>query len=247
MPDLPAKDEEGHQFTFFPKNLHEARLLYNAVAHYKEGHLHWLVAFFSSVYLFKQTFCIPGSAVLNALAGAFFGLYWGFLLVCACTAVGASLCYILSWHFGRRLGGYYFRERLAQMQAKLKAHQADIFSFLLFMRIFPFSPNFLINLAAPMVGVKFSVFFFSVLFGLMPYNFVCVQAGLTLHSLDSMSDLMSGWTVLRLLLLAVLAASPKFFKGRFKAYFSEESADTAEPGKQSFDIHSYGMGSPGML
>ena len=37
----------------------------------------YVVVLFVSAYLFKQTFAIPGSVFLNALAGAVFGLQTG--------------------------------------------------------------------------------------------------------------------------------------------------------------------------
>lgn len=40
-----------------------------------------LLALFSAVYIFNQTFCIPGSVIMNITAGAFLGLFKGMLLV----------------------------------------------------------------------------------------------------------------------------------------------------------------------
>ncbi|DAZ93835.1 TPA: hypothetical protein N0F65_009343, partial [Lagenidium giganteum] len=51
---------------------------------------------FACTYLMKQTFAIPGSALLNVFAGAVLPLYLAFPLVAVLTACGASCCYLLS-------------------------------------------------------------------------------------------------------------------------------------------------------
>jgi len=44
---------------------------------FKDSHRGYVIILFVSAYLFKQTFAIPGSVFLNALAGAVFGLETG--------------------------------------------------------------------------------------------------------------------------------------------------------------------------
>ena len=61
----------------------------------------YVLTLFTSAYLFKQTFAIPGSVFLNLLAGAIFGLGLGFPLTCFLTACGATLCYLLAKFAGR--------------------------------------------------------------------------------------------------------------------------------------------------
>lgn len=96
-----------------------------------------------------------------------------FLLVLPCfflvpqSASGASCCYWLSNFFGRRLSRRLLSEKIDKFQAVVEqeAAQNNLFPYLLFARIFPMSPNFLLNLASPLVGVPFRWFFISVLFG----------------------------------------------------------------------------------
>ena len=54
---------------------------------------------------FFQTFAIPGSMLLNLLAGALFGWKIGFALTCVLTATGATFCYLLAKFLGRDLAG----------------------------------------------------------------------------------------------------------------------------------------------
>ena len=62
----------------------------------------YVLVLFTSAYLFKQTFAIPGSVFLNLLAGALFGLGLGFPMTCFLTACGATFCYSLAKFAGRQ-------------------------------------------------------------------------------------------------------------------------------------------------
>ena len=54
------------------------------------------------VYIFMQTFMIPGTVFMSLLAGALFGLFKGVALVVFTATAGAS-CYFLSKLIGRPL------------------------------------------------------------------------------------------------------------------------------------------------
>jgi uncharacterized membrane protein YdjX (TVP38/TMEM64 family) len=84
------------------------------------------------------------------------------------------------------------------------------------MRLVPFTPNWFLNLAAPHVNIPLAVFAPSVFIGLMPYNFLCVQAGGLLSELNSMNDIFDGWTFAKLIVLAFVALIPVVIKHKLK-------------------------------
>lgn len=55
------------------------------------------------VYVFMQTFMIPGTVFMSLLAGALFGVVKGMALVVSTATAGASSCYFLSKLIGRPL------------------------------------------------------------------------------------------------------------------------------------------------
>lgn len=55
----------------------------------------------------------------NLLAGAIFGIWVGFPLVCFLTAFGATFCYLLSRAFGKVLLLEFFPDRLQALQVKV--------------------------------------------------------------------------------------------------------------------------------
>lgn len=62
-----------------------------------------MLAGFICVYIFLQTFAIPGSIFLSIISGFLFPFPLALLAVCFCSATGASFCYLLSYLAGRRL------------------------------------------------------------------------------------------------------------------------------------------------
>ncbi|XP_068082017.1 transmembrane protein 41 homolog isoform X2 [Anabrus simplex] len=98
---FPAIDEGLKQHIKIPYNLEEAKNLGMVLEHYTEQYFLevFLSVFF--IYIFMQTFAIPGSIFLSMLCGYLFNYPLALILVCFCSATGASLCYLLSSVLGR--------------------------------------------------------------------------------------------------------------------------------------------------
>ncbi|XP_062355132.1 transmembrane protein 41A isoform X1 [Cinclus cinclus] len=192
----------------FPADLEELRDLAEALRDYERQHRGAALALFCGAYLYKQSFAIPGSSLLNVLAGALFGPWMGLVLCSVLTSVGATLCYLLSAAFGKQLIVHFFPEKVALLQGKVEENRSCLFFFLLFLRLFPMTPNWFLNLSAPILNIPISQFFLSVLIGLTPYNFICVQTGAILSQVTSLDAIFSWDTLLKLLAMAVAALIP---------------------------------------
>ncbi|MBN3291119.1 T41AB protein, partial [Polypterus senegalus] len=90
----------------------------------------------------------------------------------------------------------------------VEENQSSLFFFLLFLRFFPMTPNWFLNVTSPILNIPISVFFFSVLIGLIPYNFICVRTGSILSEISSLDDIFSWSTLLQLLAIAFMALIP---------------------------------------
>ncbi|XP_052496830.1 transmembrane protein 41A isoform X3 [Budorcas taxicolor] len=221
---------------WFPSDLAELRELSEVLREYRKEHQVYVFLLFCSAYLYKQSFAIPGSSFLvsilpsscaclpgshvlcrgsirlqslqNVLAGALFGPWLGLLLCCVLTSVGATGCYLLSSVFGKQLVVSYFPDKVFLLQKKVEENRNGLFFFLLFLRLFPMTPNWFLNLSAPILNIPIVQFFFSVLIGLIPYNFICVQTGSILSTLTSLDALFSWETAFKLLAIALVALVP---------------------------------------
>lgn len=219
-------NEEGtyHRVQFrlkFPSDLEELKVLTGVLRSYRREHASYVLILFSSAYLYKQAFAIPGSSLLNILAGALFGPWQGLPLTCVLTTLGASLCYLLSKAFGKHHMTRLFPDKVTMLQKKVEDNRNSLFFFLLFLRFFPMSPNWFLNMTAPIINIPVTLFALSVFIGLMPYNFMCVQTGSMLSELTSLDDLFTWHAALQLLAIACTALVPgalirHFSQGRLK-------------------------------
>lgn len=207
-PTRGSPEETGGRSLWFPSDLAELRELSEVLRDYRKEQQAYVILLFCSAYLYKQCFAIPGSSFLNVLAGALFGPWLGLLLCCVLTSVGATCCYLLSSMFGKQLVVSYFPDKVALLQRKVEENRNSLFFFLLFLRLFPMTPNWFLNLSAPILNIPMAQFFFSVLIGLIPYNFICVQTGSILSTLTSLDALFSWGTVFKLLAIALVALVP---------------------------------------
>ena len=121
---------------------------------FKTNHPTYVLLLFCSAYIFKQTFAVPGSVFLNILAGALYGTWPGFILCSVLSGTGASLCYIMANLVGSEAARFYFPERISSFEKKLEENQAELPFFLLFLRLFPMSPNWALNMASGVLGTK---------------------------------------------------------------------------------------------
>lgn len=71
------------------------------------------------VYIFMQTFMIPGTVFMSLLAGALFGVFKGVALVVFTATAGASSCYFLSKMIGRPVVFCLWPDKLSFFQAQV--------------------------------------------------------------------------------------------------------------------------------
>ncbi|KNE68321.1 hypothetical protein AMAG_12985 [Allomyces macrogynus ATCC 38327] len=186
-----------------------------------------VVTLLTVLYLFKQVWSIPGAVFLNLIAGALYGPVSGSLLTVLLTATGASGCYLLS----SLLGASVVRRRLLRNGRGKFAHlarcvreerqQGSLVYYLLFLRLFPLTPSWALNLAAPFLGIDLWPFFWTALVGLAPYTIVTTQAGALVSELSSIDDLWQPAWLAELAIVAVVALVPvcvkKWTSARSKA------------------------------
>lgn len=149
---------------------------------------------------------------LSILCGFLFSFPVALALVCCCSAIGATLCYLLSQLVGRRLVRHYFPERAAQWAAQVHRHRDELLSYMLFLRVTPFLPNWFINLVAPVIGVPLMPFAVGTFFGVAPPSFLAIQAGKTLNTMTSSSDAFTWQSMVALVAFAAVTLVPVVFK-----------------------------------
>ena len=105
------------------------------------------------------------------------------------------------WRVSRTL--HTMREKTIAIR---REGQLTLLLYLISIRMFPATPNWLLNILLPHCSVPLDLFFLSMLLGLMPYNLITVNAGSMLASVESLSDIVSGKMLAQLSLSAILVA-----------------------------------------
>ena len=138
-----------------------------------------LTACYMSLYIFFQTFAVPGpNLLLSVLAGALFENVWlATLIVGASCTTGAVCCYLLSYFLLEDVIKHYLAKRMELFKKRVAANKDHLMSYMLFLRLTPLLPNWFINLTSPVVGVPVTTFAMATFFGQIPMNLVYWYSG----------------------------------------------------------------------
>lgn len=204
--------------SILPQSIDDVRNLATILLYYAKSDGYPLSVFFLyvSIYLWKQSFAIPGSALLNLLGGVLYGGWAGAILACILTSIGSTICYWLSWYGGSFIIASLPQQKINSMKLGISKHQHNLFFYLLFLRLFPFTPNWLVNFLSPWLNIPVASFSVSLFLGSFPYNFICAQAGSLLQSINDMSDILTRGTLVKLILIAILTLFPAFIRDRMQ-------------------------------
>jgi len=213
---FPRLDESEKKHIKLPLDIEDAKQLGQVLDRYKEMYYVEVMSAVILFYIFLQAFAIPGSLFLSILSGFLFQFWVALCLVCMCSAIGATLCYLLSQLVGRRLVKHFFPERADQWAQQVYKHRDELLSYILFLRMTPFLPNWFINLVAPVIGVPLFPFAVGTFLGVAPPSFLAIQAGQTLNTMTSSSDAFSIKSMLLLAVFALLTLIPVIFKSQIK-------------------------------
>ncbi|KAL2497311.1 putative membrane protein [Abeliophyllum distichum] len=195
-----------------PRNLSELRVLKDRLATFAKDYPAKFILGYCSIYIFMQTFMIPGTIFMSLLAGALFGVIRGLFLVVFNATAGASSCYFLSKLIGKPIVNWLWPEKLRYFQAEIAKRKEKLLNYMLFLRVTPTLPNLFINLASPIVDIPFHIFFLATVLGLIPASFITVRAGLALGDLKSVKDLYDFKTLSVLFLIGLLLLLPTLLK-----------------------------------
>jgi uncharacterized membrane protein YdjX (TVP38/TMEM64 family) len=213
-------DEKKRSTIRFPTSLSVAQALGETLMAYATHSPGRLLLAHALVYLFLQTWAIPGTVFINLLGGALFGLMLGFPLCLLYNTAGSCFMYGLSKRYGGTLVRRNFPDKMAQLRGMIDNHRDDLTLYMIFLRVFPFTPNWFINMSSPHLAIPLRQFIPSIALGLIPYNFLSCKAGLILSALQSKSDIIDTATTIQLIIVAVVGF---VFLPRLKKRFTTPS------------------------
>ncbi|XP_062219967.1 uncharacterized membrane protein At4g09580-like [Phragmites australis] len=202
---MPHSD---YSFLKLPRDLQELQVLTDHLEVYTCDYTVQVLVGYCFVYIFMQTFMIPGTIFMSLLAGALFGQLGGLVLVVFAATAGASSCYFLSKLVGKPLVFSLWPDKVRFFQKQVANRREKLLNYMLFLRVTPALPNTFINLASPIVDVPYHIFLLATAIGLIPAAYVTVRAGIALSDLRSLNDLYDPQLIALLFLIGVVSVMP---------------------------------------
>ncbi|MFQ5443839.1 MAG: TVP38/TMEM64 family protein [Nitrospinales bacterium] len=179
-----------------------------ALDDYYHQHQWGMILAFIGIYIVTVALSLPGATILTLTGGAIFGSVTGTLVVNVGATVGATLAFLVARYLLRDWVEKKFGEKLKPIN---EGFSKNAINYLLFLRLVPLFPFFLINLVSGLTPISLRVYFFGTMFGIMPGSFVYANAGANLASINSLKDIASPGVLGAFALLGLFALIPTIY------------------------------------
>jgi len=164
---------------------------------------------FIAVYIAVVALSLPGATILTLSGGAIFGSTAGTAIVNVGATIGAALAFLAARFVLRDWVEKKFGERLAPFN---EGFSKNAINYILFLRLVPLFPFFLVNLLSGVTQIPFRVYFFGTMFGTLPGTFVYANAGSRLASINTLSDIASPGVLGAFALLGLFSLIPALYQ-----------------------------------
>ncbi len=158
-------------------------------------------AIFFLIYVVATSVSLPGALIFTLAGGALFGLVQGTILVSFASTIGALLAFIVARYFLHDFVQNKFSDRLTLINQKINEEGAF---YLLFLRLVPAFPFFLVNLVMALTPIRASTYYWVSQLGMLPATLIYVNAGTQIAKISSPSDIASPSLIFAFILLGIL-------------------------------------------
>lgn len=194
-------------------NLETLKANRDALIQYAEQHyaLALLIGFL--IYTVSTALSLPGGLILSLAVGLVFGRWAGTVLIVFAATLGATLVFLAARYLFANLA----RKKIGGLAQKINVgFTKDAFNYLLFLRLVPLFPFWLVNLAPAFTNVSLKTYVSATAIGILPGTFVFANLGQNLGRISSTKDLLTPPIIGAFVLLGVFALIPVLYK-KFKA------------------------------
>ena len=176
---------------------------------YQLAHPVLSVVAFIMVYTVFVALSLPAATLLTLLGGFLFGGLMGTLYVVSAATLGAVIVFLIA----KSALGHTLRARAGKIYLKIETNMKEnAAGYLLFMRLVPLFPFFLVNIVPALFNVRLVTYIWTTFIGIIPGSFVYVNLGKQFADIDHLQDLASPQVVLAFALLGVFALIPTIYK-----------------------------------
>lgn len=149
------------------------------LAGFIDQHIVLSLAIYAAIYIVAVALSVPGALILTIGGGFLFGGWLGGAVTAVAATIGATLLFLIA----QTSLGETLASRAGPWLEKLRAGFCeDEASYMLFLRLVPVFPFWLVNLAPALLGVKLRTFVWTTLIGVIPGTFAYSLAGAGIDS-----------------------------------------------------------------
>lgn len=181
------------------------------IQQFVEANLFLSVLLFVAVYVISVALSLPIAVFLTLLAGFLFGVVLGTALVSFSATLGATIIFLATRFFFQDFVVSRFTHKISWLQHEMAGNG---FRSILFLRLIPAVPFWLINVGAAVTRVRTRDYIAATFIGALPFTIVYVFAGTRFAEIDSVSDVVSLPTLLAVSLIVAVFAVPFFIRRR---------------------------------
>ncbi|MGE0657962.1 MAG: TVP38/TMEM64 family protein [Reyranellaceae bacterium] len=170
---------------------------------------------FFGVYIVCTALSLPFGSLLTLAGGFLFGIVPASLIVVVAATLGAAIVFLAA----RSAVGDALRARAGGFLARMEQGFRDnAFSYLLFLRLVPVFPFWLVNIVPALVGMRLAPYVLATLIGILPGTVVFASVGNGLgHLFESggtpdFAILLEPQILLPMLALAALSLAPVLYR-----------------------------------
>jgi pyruvate/2-oxoglutarate dehydrogenase complex dihydrolipoamide dehydrogenase (E3) component/uncharacterized membrane protein YdjX (TVP38/TMEM64 family) len=168
---------------------------------------------FFALYIAVTALSLPGAAVLTLAGGAFFGLFWGLIIISFASTIGATLAFLVARFILRDGVQSRFGDRLQTFNKGIEKEGAF---YLFTLRLVPIFPFFLINLLMGLTPIRTWTFYWVSQVGMLAGTIVYVNAGTQLAQINSLGGILSPGLMISFAILGLFPLLGKKIVGWLK-------------------------------
>ena len=108
---------------------------------------------------------LPSATWMSVTGGFMFGTVFGTCAVVISATLGSVAVFLIARH----ISGNFFQTKMGKLGRQIETgFRKDAFSYLLFLRLVPFFPFWIVNIAPALLGVPLRVYMLSTIIGIIP-------------------------------------------------------------------------------
>jgi uncharacterized membrane protein YdjX (TVP38/TMEM64 family) len=129
---------------------------------------------FMLIYIIAVAISMPQAIFLTILGGFLFGPIFGTIYVAVGATIGATIIFLAAKTAFHNL----LLHKAGQWMKKITSgFQNNAISYMLFLRLVPLFPFWLVNIVPAFLGIRTRTYFFTTFFGILPGTFVYILLG----------------------------------------------------------------------